>query len=240
MVDWSEDELILAADLVSRNGWKGLRAASSEARALSALLRTGGLHPGESLPSNFRSPHSIQRKSYDLVTADIGYEGIPTRGGKSDARVIASFRADPIQMQARARAIRAALEAGERRQHKADVEFDEETARWEGGILEQIARKRERDPRLRGDKIAAAIASGEAVACEVCGFDFDTTYGTRGSGYIEVHHVRPLHYTGPIQTALSDLALLCANCHRMCHRGPWITPAQLAAMIRTPPVDLSA
>lgn len=58
--------------------------------------------------------------------------------------------------------------------------------------------------------------------CEVpgCGFDFETTYGELGNGFAEVHHLRPLGELGrPVSTTLRDLAVVCANCHRMVHRG---------------------
>ncbi|WP_308114324.1 HNH endonuclease [Streptomyces brasiliscabiei] len=35
---------------------------------------------------------------------------------------------------------------------------------------------------------------------------------------MECHHVIPLHEAGEGQTKLIDLALVCANCHRMIHR----------------------
>ena len=56
--------------------------------------------------------------------------------------------------------------------------------------------------------------------CEVCSFDFRQTYGDElGEGYIEAHHLRPLaNYDEGEQTKISDLILLCANCHRMVHR----------------------
>jgi 5-methylcytosine-specific restriction protein A len=230
MVDWVYDELVLAADLVSRSGWTGVRASSAEAHALSALLRRGQLHDGEELPDNFRSTSSIQRKTYDIATADEAYEGKPTRGGRLDARVIAAFRADTAGMQARAAAVRIALDAGETLPVEPD-EVDEVSAR-EGGILEHIARRRERDRGLRARKIRATLAAGGVIACEVCGFNFGRVYGERGEGYIEVHHVRPLHVSGETETRLDDLALLCANCHRMCHRGAWMTPDKVAAIIR--------
>jgi 5-methylcytosine-specific restriction enzyme A len=68
-----------------------------------------------------------------------------------------------------------------------------------------------------------------ALACEICGFDFEATYGERGTGFIEVHHGVPLHLLKPgTKTKLDDLHLLCANCHRMIHyRRPWLTVGQL-------------
>lgn len=158
MVDWVYDELVLAADLVSRNGWTGVRASSEEAKALSALLRRGQLHDGEVLPDNFRSESSIQRKTYDIATADEAYAGKPTRGGRLDSLVITAFRADTAGMQARAAAVRAALDAGETLPVEPD-EADEVSAR-EGGILEHIARRRERDRSIRKRKIQAVVATG--------------------------------------------------------------------------------
>ena len=63
--------------------------------------------------------------------------------------------------------------------------------------------------------------------CQVCGFDFGRTYGE--PDFIEVHHLIPLKDLKEGQkTKLSDLAMVCPNCHRMLHRGsPWPTIEQL-------------
>jgi 5-methylcytosine-specific restriction protein A len=51
-----------------------------------------------------------------------------------------------------------------------------------------------------------------------CQFDFAATYGLLGREFAEVHHLRPLaDLDGPIETTLADLAVVCANCHRMLH-----------------------
>ncbi|WP_353988631.1 HNH endonuclease [Ruicaihuangia caeni] len=228
MPNWTHDELVLAADLVSKNAWTGVRSTSPAAQALSELLKRGQLHPGIILPANFRSPASIQRKTFDLATADAAYHGKPTRGGMLVGPVIQAFRDDLVGMQARAGAIRAALLAGE--VGPADTHDDE--LGHEGGILEHIARTRERDRSLRDRKLAEVRAQGRSIICEACNFDFRAFYGERGDGYIEVHHVLPLHVSGPTKTSLEDLALLCANCHRMCHRGPWITPLAVRELVQ--------
>jgi 5-methylcytosine-specific restriction protein A len=228
MVDWRYDELVLVADAVSRNGARAIRASSPQALELSQLLRRGQLHPGVDLPGNFRSPSSIQRKSYDIQTADPEYSGTPTRGGRLDRVVAEAFRTDPAGMQATASAIRDVLAEGAILPEDAPAEEDRVE---EGGILEYLARRHERDRGIRERKIAAVRQSGAAVACEVCGFDFGAVYGSRGAGYIEVHHRRPLHVSGPVTTGVDDLVLLCANCHRMCHRGRWITPVALMALL---------
>lgn len=63
----------------------------------------------------------------------------------------------------------------------------------------------------------------------MCAFDFEQAYGDRGADYIEAHHKIPLsELTGETRTRPSDLAMLCANCHRMIHaKRPWLTINEL-------------
>ena len=69
------------------------------------------------------------------------------------------------------------------------------------------------------------MAVSDVLACELCGFDFTVAYGDRGEGYIECHHIVPLHASGPTKTRPEDLILICANCHRIIHRrNPFLTP----------------
>ncbi len=72
----------------------------------------------------------------------------------------------------------------------------------------------------RSAAIVAAAKRRSPLKCEVCDFDFEQTYGELGRGYIECHHIEPLNYRGgnSAPTRVGDLALLCANCHRMAHR----------------------
>jgi 5-methylcytosine-specific restriction protein A len=44
---WAKDELILACDLVYRNGWKGIDANDDRVRGLSHLLQQLPIHPIE-------------------------------------------------------------------------------------------------------------------------------------------------------------------------------------------------
>ncbi len=92
---------------------------------------------------------------------------------------------------------------------------------------------RERSRKLVTLKKEAALAATGALACEVCRFDFSDTYGKRGEGFIECHHTKPVETLGDgTPTKLADLALLCANCHRMIHgRRPWLSIGELRALI---------
>jgi 5-methylcytosine-specific restriction protein A len=54
-----------------------------------------------------------------------------------------------------------------------------------------------------------------------CGFDFAKTYGETGKGYAHVHHTIPLNEAPNegMVVPLDKLAIVCANCHAMIHRG---------------------
>jgi HNH endonuclease len=57
--------------------------------------------------------------------------------------------------------------------------------------------------------------------CEVCDFDFSARYGKRGKDYIEAHHLVPIsQLTAATMLTIEDLAMVCANCHRMLHQPP--------------------
>jgi hypothetical protein len=58
------------------------------------------------------------------------------------------------------------------------------------------------------------------LSCEACEFDFFHVYGALGEDFIEVHHLVPVsELREGDSTRLSDVALVCSNCHRMLHRG---------------------
>lgn len=79
--------------------------------------------------------------------------------------------------------------------------------------------KIERSKKLRSEKIKHHVSSHGHVFCENCDFDFAKVYPKIGDGYIEVHHKKQLALLMPNEkTYISDLMLLCSNCHRMVHR----------------------
>ncbi len=69
--------------------------------------------------------------------------------------------------------------------------------------------------------------------CEACGFDFSVKYGPTAKGVIDVHHTKPVHtLTQGDTTKLEDLALLCANCHRVVHSSrKWLTVEQVKQLV---------
>lgn len=108
------------------------------------------------------------------------------------------------------------------------AEFDEEISLLEGAPRQRLVVHRHREQVLRVRKIGQALAAnGGRLACEVpgCGFDFFAVYGELGRKYAHVHHLLPLgSRQGPSRTSLSHLAIVCANCHAMIHRGGQCRP----------------
>ncbi|MGW3912340.1 HNH endonuclease [Streptomyces sp. NPDC005070] len=228
-IDWTRDELVLACALVAENGWRELREADERVRHLSQILRRLPLHDGATQDPKFRSPGSVSLKTGNIVTARAGYHGAAMKGGRLTREVVADFTDHPAEMLAAARALHAGAASAEIVRIPAQ-EGETGTAR-EGQLLTRWALHRERSKPLRVRKIRAVLEEGGTLHCEVCSFGFSTAYGELGAGYIEVHHRLPLHISGVTETRIADLALLCANCHRMCHRSflgeSWRTPADL-------------
>ncbi|AXI78349.1 HNH endonuclease [Peterkaempfera bronchialis] len=237
---WVWDELLLACAVVVQNDWRELRENDPRVHELSAVLRALPFHGHEARSDAFRGPGSVSRKSTDIATAHPTYAGKTTRGGRTTRLVVDAFIADPTRMVTAAETIRHIVSAGifvGAAEEEADL--DDWTAP-EGRLLARLHRTRERNPALRRRKIASVRRASLPLSCEVCAFDFADFYGSLGEGYIEVHHTVPLHISGDTDTSLSDLALLCSNCHRMCHRSHesgarWRSPESLRTLVASRP-----
>lgn len=74
--------------------------------------------------------------------------------------------------------------------------------------------------RSRNRALIQAKKENSDYRCEVCGFNFYETYGNIGKDFIIAHHLKPLSTRrSPSKTTIDDIALLCANCHAMAHKG---------------------
>ncbi len=227
-INWTRDEIILACELVMRNGWRRLDATDQQVHELSDLLRAAPIHPPELRGEKFRNTNGVGRKTSDIATRHPDYPGTPTNGSHLDREVLAEFLSDPATMSTIAAEIKATILRGDVVSMALDDDGEALTEAIEGRLLFVRHRRRERSPKLRAKKIEATRRSGLPIACEVCGFDFHSFYGELGADFIEVHHVTPLYASGETVTRLCDLALLCSNCHRMIHRArPWVSPSEL-------------
>ena len=105
----------------------------------------------------------------------------------------------------------------------------------EGKLKERLHKQRERSSSLIKAVKKEALDQHGKLECQCCGFDFEVKYGYLGREFIEAHHTKPvseLHQDGE-KTQKEDIALVCANCHRMLHRKrPWIKMNELKKLTK--------
>ncbi|HHW4399709.1 HNH endonuclease [Aeromonas hydrophila] len=93
--------------------------------------------------------------------------------------------------------------------------------------------KRERNQKIVKLKKRQILERTGKLVCEVCSFDFKKVYGVLGEDFCEIHHLIKLaDAEKQVETTLSDLAVVCSNCHRMLHRdSPMKTLSQLKSLV---------
>ncbi len=97
---------------------------------------------------------------------------------------------------------------------------DNDPFAFEGERKLEIHKKIERDSKLRNQKISTFIDQNGSLFCELCEFNFIKTYDFLKVDIIEVHHIVPLAtLSNKTKNKLSDLMLLCSNCHFAIHQG---------------------
>ena len=83
----------------------------------------------------------------------------------------------------------------------------------EGLAREYTAVARSRSGKLREDALRASKGK-----CEACGIDFSSLLDGFASRVLQVHHKNQLAYSpNEVVTSLTDLAVVCANCHSLVH-----------------------
>ena len=98
-----------------------------------------------------------------------------------------------------------------------DISNSDSNTVTEGGVKMRISKVIERNSKLRQNALDI-----HGYKCQVCSFDFEEKYGIWGTNFAEVHHIKPLSEFKGNKTETNpktDLAVLCANCHRMIHRA---------------------
>ena len=228
---WVRDEVILALDLYLRSGRRQLPATHEEIRRLSDVMRRLPFHSPEARASTFRNANGISMILGNFLGVD------PERAGTGLGRhnhlqqeVWDEYANDPNRLHQIAQAIVAAIDLADT---LLDRDLPEDECFPEGRLLTKLHLVRERSRLVVERKKRTILEATGRLACEVCGFDFEEFYGTPGRGFAECHHVRPLsELPSLIITSLSDLAIVCANCHRILHRiRPHRSPGELRSGI---------
>lgn len=227
---WSRDELILALELYLSTKGAALSHDSPSVSALSDTLNRLARRLGHEGTATYRNSNGVYMKLMNFRRFDPQATGEGLQRGNADEQVVWDLYAgDPQKLAAVADAIRSAIDSPLPLAPAADDEDEYEAA--EGGLLTRLHRTYERDRKLVSKRKAQAEKLG-AITCEACGFDFGARYGAHGAGYMEAHHRQPVHTLAGGLTRVSDLALVCANCHRMIHRRrPWLTIEELRQLL---------
>jgi len=234
---WNRDELILALDLYFRINPLHSSGKHSEVVALSELLKTLPFHRDQSTSANFRSPNAVHMKLHNFLRLDPRYSGKGLdAGSKLDIVVWSEFASNRELLEKTAAAIRynypavlVSLEAPPSSKSLDDDEF------LEGKILTRLHKTRERNLAIARKKKKAILTETGGLICEVCSFDFVKVYGELGKGFAECHHLVPIsEIKHERRVRLADLAIVCANCHRMLHRSrPMLSVEKLREIVRS-------
>ena len=226
---WGRDERILALYLYLTKGQLG--PTDPAVRDLSATLK-GMAAGGVELSSDYRSESSVALKLGNFAALDPNYSGygLP-HVGLGDQEVWDEFHGDGPRLARVSAAIRQLVADND---PSLQGEEDGEDSAPEGRLLFRLHVRRERNQRIVARRKAKSLRESGRLTCEVCEFDFAAAFGLLGDGFIECHHRVALSLGPERQTRPSDLALVCANCHRMLHRGAqWPSIEELRALVKT-------
>lgn len=231
---WTRDELILALDLYFTT--PAARGSKSHPKVLelSDLLNKLPIHAGSKPGETFRNPNGVGMKLSNFLRYDPDYSGKGLqRGSMLEEEVWNQFANDRQGLHSVAEAIKSNYSTLEESPPTKDDEYPDEMEAAEGRVLTRVHRRRERNSKLVATKKKKALSETGKLICEACGFDFEQTYGSLGKEFAECHHERPVSELKPGEkTKLSDLRIVCANCHRMIHRArPWKTVAEISALV---------
>ena len=229
---WTRDELILALDLYFRVPPSAVTEKHPEIIELSGLLQSLSANVDPPDGKRFRNPNSVHMKMFNFKSLDPSQDGKGlSNGGRLDHEIWDEYGNDQEKLRGVAAAIKASVSSGDelgKALRLTTQDFGLEDAA-EGTILSRLHFYRERNAALVTRKKETVLAECGFLKCEVCSFDFKAAYGDLGSGFIECHHTKPVSLLRPgDRTKLTDLALVCANCHRMLHkRGRWLSVSAL-------------
>lgn len=229
---WTRDEHIIALDFYLSHLPNIPGRDSVEVQELSRVLNSLNSFLDHEKTEKFRNPSGVYMKLMNFRRFDPSYAGVGLAHGNKDEEVVWSLYADkPQELSKLASHIKQFSSAVE--QVIPAIPDDEEEGN-EGQVLSRVHRYRERDRTLVTKKKSRFLSEYPRLFCQGCGFDFEKKYGIRGRDYIECHHTKPVSELAVGETTkLSDLVLLCSNCHRIVHRKkPWLTIDELKELVQ--------
>ena len=221
---WHRDEIILALDLYSRLEHKQIHAKNPEIKELSRILNRLPIFNERPDDVKFRNPNGVGLKLSNFLALDNTYSGKGMQSySQLDKKVFEEFEFNTARLQQLAKHIRAIAADPVLPNQLYLIPEEEEgdiSVVEEGAVIYKLHKYRERDVSIVAKKKNIVFEQYGKLLCEACEFDFNVQYGNLGYKFIECHHRTPLaEFTSTSKTTISDLALVCSNCHRMLHRS---------------------
>ena len=220
---WHRDEVILALDLYFQLEPGQIHARNPKIIELSEILNKLPIHNESPQNNDFRNANGVGLKLSNFLAIDPEYQGKGMESfSKLDKEVFDEFHSKKTELSRIAKTIQRTAKNTELAVKLYKIGEDENETEFsvrEGETIYKLHKLSERNPKINKKKKDSYFKQNGKLDCEVCGFDFFEKYGELGKGFIECHHRIPLaEFDGETKTTLKDLALVCANCHRMLHR----------------------
>jgi 5-methylcytosine-specific restriction protein A len=229
--NWTRDEVILALALYLECGTKLPSTRDPRVQELSEVLRAFPYHSESARKESFRNADGVSFKLQNLRQVATG-EGL-SNVSRTDKAVWDELGGDPGRVKYLASLIRTGIQVS----HAVREEEPEYEVFAEGRVVTETHLRRERNPKLRARLLEKRRSAGR-LHCEVCmrgpvGNDRDIA-----EAIFEAHHLVPLSAGDARATKLSDLALLCASCHRQSHKAiakhqRWLSILELCQLLRS-------
>jgi len=209
--NWTRDEVILALELYHSCPGQLPGPTNDRVRELSAVLRAFPHHSDAARRESFRNPDGVAFKLQNLRSVATG-SGLKNTS-KIDREVWEEFGDKPARILELGNLIRQSIAIIDNLPPPEDeAEFSE------GKSATKVHIRRERSGKLRMELIALRLKQG-GLSCDLCATDGSKIDPVMRVSMFECHHIIPLSVVGETKTKVKDMALLCANCHRLLHRA---------------------
>ncbi|MFJ5488260.1 HNH endonuclease [Hansschlegelia beijingensis] len=201
---------------------------------MSETLRSLPYHGDAARKSTFRNPVGVAFKVQNLRSRQSG-KGL-SNVSRMDREIWDELGGNPEEVTRLATLIRAGIVA-ERQNSSPAVDESGDIEFYEGRLLTQRHLRRERSPGLR--RALLKKRQGADLHCDICGSSHGALPAELREAAFEAHHIVPIAKAGEGFTKVSDLALLCATCHRLLHRlialkRVWVGVDEARSLIASP------
>ena len=192
------------------------------------MLQKFNAYENKNKTDTYRNPSGVKMKLMNFKSIEFPGNGLK-HSSSLDRIIYYEFVSDKERLARIADKIVESISNGK----QIEIAYEDEGF-IEGAILEKQHKYKERNPKVVRAKKALVLKEKGYLQCEACDFIFKDKYGEIGDGYIECHHIVPLaDIDVQKETKISDLALVCANCHRMLHRKkPMVAVQELKNIIK--------